>query len=142
MKTLIFILIFAPTAFANGIVGTWNGKGVGRSDNGWNEACPLIKITTQRTEKQFWIKAGQFQCGSVSVKFEPFALDVVSDSLFYKGQKIGEIKADKVSLKLERPGSIWIWSATLKPDGTVDYLDRLENGSRYFEITGTLREAK
>jgi hypothetical protein len=145
-KTALFVVVLAflvqgSANAAQPIEGSWAGTGHAKNDQGWDKDCTKIQLQLELTPDAFRIQGGGFACGEIGVTYDPYSIPRVGDDLMHDGKVIGHVSPTSITLRMPSDdGQTWIFEVRVQ-NGALDYLDRTEKASSFFEVAGHLTTA-
>jgi hypothetical protein len=109
--------------------GSWKGKGQAIMKPGTPQAktrkCSQITFQFDQDAAQFHLISGHYLCEDLDASYGSADFDVQGGALFYKGQSIGTISNQKVTLNVPVPEDGTVFHLVLTSHaGSLDYVEQ------------------
>jgi hypothetical protein len=139
---VLTLFFFSLNARAD-MTGSWSGSGMLTSKEGAGEtstSCEKIQFGISETATEFSINQGNWQCGPTSENYQPLAMQIIENGLWYDGQEVGEIGSDYLKASVTTDGVTESWSVQLSSDqNSITFTDVRQDGANVMTVTGILK---
>lgn len=134
MKIALLFFI-SLTSLAN-FTGKWSAQGFYESDRTSGE-CIEVFMQFKQTNISFMILDGGYICGEIQASYPPSKFTIVSDELFYGGEKVGMITKDKIEISYLEG----VYNLNLqRNNGSVHFRELWKEEDDFLDIRAKLEE--
>jgi len=106
-------VLFGAAQAQASFAGKYTGTGKVYDSTGFKQNCESMKVEVAQTASTLKISA-DFKCGGMALANPGGELDIKGGELFKKGQKVGTISADSVTINQKEGDTVMKTTAKLK----------------------------